>query len=231
MNMNKNAEHEITLEIGSKKVFASAIHWPGWCRSAQDEESAVQTLLVYAPRYARMLESTELKFVVPETLADFTIIERVKGGAGTDFGAPGARIQRDQDQPTLEEVQRNKTIFKAAWVAFDSAVQAARGKELRKGPRGGGRELAGIIDHVVGADQSYLSSLGWKVKAGSNMDLAQRLELIRSEMLRGIDAAAQGQLPAEGPRGGKRWALAFFFRYVIWHVVDHTWEIEDRIII
>ena len=38
--------------------------------------------------------------------------------------------------------------------AFDGAVQSAAGKELRKGPRGGGRDLETIVEHVLGADVS-----------------------------------------------------------------------------
>ncbi|OGO31665.1 MAG: hypothetical protein A2136_00115 [Chloroflexi bacterium RBG_16_54_11] len=139
-------------------------------------------------------------------------------------------IRGDQDQPSPEEVERYKRVFQAAWMAFDRAVKAAEGRQLRKGPRGGGRELAGILEHVAGADLSYLSSLGWKVKPSSNVDLPEQFDFIRSEILKGIDAAAGGQLPAVGPKGGKKWPLRFFARYATWHVVDHTWEIEDRIL-
>ena len=30
---------DIHLEFGQKKVFATAVNWPGWCRSGQDEAS------------------------------------------------------------------------------------------------------------------------------------------------------------------------------------------------
>ncbi|MGH9224443.1 MAG: hypothetical protein ACRD2W_11845 [Acidimicrobiales bacterium] len=40
----------VYLEVGSKKVFASALDWPGWCRSAKTEEEALETLATYVPR-------------------------------------------------------------------------------------------------------------------------------------------------------------------------------------
>ena len=43
-----------------------------------------------------------------------------------------------------------------------AARNAAVGRELRKGPRGGGRELDKIVDHVLGAEGGYLAQLGWK---------------------------------------------------------------------
>ena len=53
---------DIYLEIGKKRTFAGAIDWPGWCRSGSDEESALQALFDYGPRYARVLRSSQLGF-------------------------------------------------------------------------------------------------------------------------------------------------------------------------
>lgn len=42
----------VAIEAGARKVFASALDWPGWSRSARTEAEAVEVLLAYAPRYA-----------------------------------------------------------------------------------------------------------------------------------------------------------------------------------
>jgi hypothetical protein len=42
-------------------------------------------------------------------------------------------------------------------------------------------------------------------------------------------AAAAGEVPAQGPRGGTRWPPRYFARRAAWHILDHVWEIEDRI--
>ena len=41
-------------------------------------------------------------------------------------------------------------------------METAVGKELHKGPRGGGRDLMRIVEYVMGADAAYLRTLGWK---------------------------------------------------------------------
>ena len=222
--------HAVYLEIGKKKVFAGAVEWPGWCRPGRDEASAMQALLDAGPRYAQALRATGLGFIAPEDAASFNVIERLDGNSTTDFGAPDMAISRDEDPIDGRELERLGTLLKACWRAFDEAIETAEGKELRKGPRGGGRDLSGIIEHVVEADVAYLGRLGWRIEKVGDEDLDQRRERIRAGILDGLAAAAAGELPEKGPRGGKRWGPRFFVRRVAWHVLDHAWEIEDRII-
>jgi hypothetical protein len=51
---SKQAQTEVYLEVGQKKIFAGALDWPGWCRSGRDEEAALATLVEYAPRYSKI---------------------------------------------------------------------------------------------------------------------------------------------------------------------------------
>lgn len=220
---------DVYLEIGKKRTFAGAINWPGWCRSGRDEESALQALCDYGPRYARVLRSAELKFQAPSGVSAFAVIEQLEGDATTDFGAPGKAPSSDLrpvDDPELRHLQ---ALLEACWRALDAAVSAATGKELRKGPRGGGRNLEGIVQHVLNSDASYLASLGWKLKKGEEDDLGQEPGQTRREILNALASAARGEIPARGPRGGIRWTPRYFVRRVAWHVLDHAWEIEDRI--
>lgn len=221
--------YDIYLEIGERKTFAGAMAWPGWCRPGRDEQSAIQALLDAGPRYSKILQPTEVEFEAPTQASAFTVIERLTGNSTTDFGAPNIPPSSDDDPIAEEELQRFQHVLQGCWLAFDNAVTLATGKELRKGPRGGGRELDGIIDHVIGADVSYLRALGWKVKDDEDAQVKQRLARIREGILEGLTAAAGGELPTEGPRGGKRWVPRYFVRRVAWHVVDHAWEIENRI--
>ncbi len=46
------AETPVYLELGTKRVFACALDWPGWCRSGRTEDEALARLADYAPRYA-----------------------------------------------------------------------------------------------------------------------------------------------------------------------------------
>jgi hypothetical protein len=227
--MFKNTAHEIYLEIGKKKTFACAVNWPGWCRAGKDEEAAIQTLLQSAPRYRRMLESTPIKFQLPTRVEDLRVVEHIKGDASTDFGVPGAIRDSDSDPVDGEEAKRYRVILQAAWDSFDQAVQTAQGIELRKGPRGGGRELGAIIEHVEGADAGYLTRIGRKVGCGSEPVTRRRVEQARNQILRGIEAGEDVQIPTQGPRGGKMWPLRYYARRAAWHVIDHAWEIEDRL--
>lgn len=43
---------DVYLEVGKKRVFACAADWPGWCRSGQGEEQALEALATSASRYA-----------------------------------------------------------------------------------------------------------------------------------------------------------------------------------
>jgi hypothetical protein len=217
----------VYLEIGSKRTFVGAIDWPGWCRSGRDEASALQALIDYAPRYAYVLRKTTLGFHAPVDLGVFGVIERLKGNATTDFGAPGMIPSRDLEPPDVAELKRYETILLACWQAFDMAVTEARGKELRKGPRGGGRDLDEIVNHLLDAEMAYLGSVAHKWNKGDRSDPAQEARRLRREIL-GILAAAEGAAPPNGPRGGTRWPWRYFVRRVAWHILDHSWEVEDR---
>jgi hypothetical protein len=220
---------DVYLEIGKKRIFAGAIEWPGWCRSGRDEESALQALIENAPRYAGVLRGTDLKFPVPAAVTALHVVERLAGTTTTDFGAPDVAPAADDRPVTDADLQRFETLLQAGWRAFDTAMIAAEGKELRKGPRGGGREVEGIVRHVLGADRGYLSRLAWKLKSADEADLAAELDHSRAAIIQALTAAAHGEVPERGPRGGSRWSPRYFVRRVAWHLLDHAWEIEDRI--
>src|SRR3990172_10841368 len=139
---------DVYFEIGHKKTFAGAIDWPGWCRSGRDESSALQALFDYGARYAGVLHAAHLEYRAPDGVSAFFIVERLVGGVGTDFGSPEVAPASDKKPVDETELQYFQTVLKTYWQAFDVAVMAATGKELRKGPRGGGRNLEGILEHV-----------------------------------------------------------------------------------
>lgn len=218
----------VYLEIGKKRTFAGAIDWPGWCRSGRDEGSALQALFDYGPRYARVLSTARLGYQAPGDLSDFVVIERLEGNATTDFGAPAVAPSSDARPVDDAEMRRLQALLEACWQAFDSAVRGAKGKDLRKGPRGGGRDLEGIVQHVLGGNAGYLAQLGWKFKKDAENDLDAELSQTRQAVLKALESAARGEIPERGPRGGVRWAPRYFVRRAAWHVLDHVWEIEDR---
>jgi hypothetical protein len=115
-----------------------------------------------------------------------------------------------------------------SWRSFDHALFASEGLELGRGPRGGGRDQQKMLAHVIMADESYLAKLGWKYPKIEGGDPAASLKPIREALIEGLEASVRGDIPPKGPRGGLRWTPRFFIRRVIWHILDHAWEIEDR---
>jgi hypothetical protein len=219
---------EVYLESSKRRVFAGAIDWPGWCRSGKGEEAALEALAAYGPRYADAPRGTKLGFAAPPDASAFRVIERLKGDATTDFGAPGKVPAADARRVGDAELGRMHAALRACWRAFDAAVEGASGKELRKGPRGGGRGLDKIVRHVVEADAGYLARIGAKYQPGS--DPLKELSRMRSLILGAVSAVACGEPVRTGPRGGTRWTPRYYVRRSAWHVLDHAWEIEDRAI-
>lgn len=225
-----SAKIDTYLEIGQKRTFGGALDWPGWCRSGRDEASALQALMEYAPRYARVVGSARLAFEAPSDLSAFVVRERLQGNATTDFGAPGLAPSRDAAEVTPEELKRFQNVLKACWQALDGAIKEGTGKTLRTGPRGGGRQLEGIIQHILDANEGYLNQVGWKFRRDPSGELTDQVEQIRQATLDALTASARGDIPAQGPRGGRRWSARYFVRRVAWHMLDHVWEIEDRLL-
>jgi hypothetical protein len=216
----------VVVEAGTKRVFASAVDWPGWARSGRDETAALDALVAYAPRYASVVSRARLGFVSPNDRSAFRVSERLRGNATTEFGAPGVHAKLDATVVSAADLARLRKLLTAGWRAFDAGVDAARGKTLRAGPRGGGRSLDKIVAHVRDAEAGYLSGLGWPFKSSAgDRDL---LERTRAAVLDGLTASARGEIAARGPRGGVRWKPRFFARRLLWHALDHLWEIEDR---
>ena len=220
----------VYIESGQKRTFAGALDWPGWCRSGADEASALQALFGYGPRYARVLRAKDFAFQAPKNLSAFNIIERMKGDSTTDFGAPSLAPSVDAEPMNEAELQRFQTILKACWRFFDATTRSASGKGLRKGPRGGGRELDGVIQHLLGSDVGYLAGLGSKVKLDESAKSSGELKRIRKSIIEALTSAAHGEVAERGPRGGIRWKPRYFVRRMAWHVLDHAWEIEDRVV-
>ncbi|HET7026206.1 MAG TPA: hypothetical protein VFI28_00795 [Candidatus Limnocylindrales bacterium] len=210
------------LEIGSKRAFAGALDWPGWCRSGRPEERALAALVEYGPRYARVVGGLKPRFVPPIDVAGLDVVERLPGDATTNFGAPAAAPGADAEPVGTRDATRLLAILGACWSALDAAVEAAAGRELVKGPRGGGRSVEKIVDHVVGAEGGYLARIGRRFDA-TGLGIAD----VATASLGEVEAAIRDGVPPS-PRGGKRWTVRYFVRRSAWHILDHAWEIEDR---
>lgn len=220
----------VYVEVGKRFTVAGAIDWPGWCRGGRNEEAALHALIEYGPRYERVVRAG-VSIQAPADTSVFQVVERLKGTGTTDFGVPDVAPSVDAAPVDDSELQRLQALLKACWAALDKAAQAADGKELRKGPRGGGRDLSGVVGHVTRAETSYLRRLGGNPLGEKyEDDPAHVMEQQRQLILGTLGPAARGEVPLQGPRGGSRWTPRYFVRRAAWHILDHAWEIEDRVL-
>jgi hypothetical protein len=224
-----NSKIPVYLEVGAKRTFAVAVDWPGWSRCGKGEDAALQALLDYGLRYAAALRSARLGFGPPTRVSAFKIAGRIPGDMTTDFGTPGKIPAGDAKPVDDAELRRLQSILTACWRYLDEVAGAAKGKTLRTGPRGGGRDREKIIQHVLEAAHAYLRRLGVNFQPVVQDLAAADLQRFRKAMLDGMAASARGELPAQGPRGGRYWPARYFARREAWHVLDHVWELEDRL--
>jgi hypothetical protein len=212
------APTDVYIELGAKRVFAAAADWPGWCRAAKDEKGAVEALAAARRRYAAVAKVGGIPFEPNDV---FDVVERLSGSATTDFGAPGAIAKGDGRPLAGKELDRVCALVEASWTVFDRVVAKAPA-ELRKGPRGGGRDRDEMVDHVLGADCAYGGKLGLKIAQPHHGDQAAIRKF--HEALIGALRNPQDQSATTK----KLWPPRYAARRIAWHSVDHAWEIEDR---
>jgi hypothetical protein len=214
----------VALEVAPKRAFASALDWPGWARAGKTPDDALDALVAYAPRYAPVAFRAGVSFSPPATVRGLEVVERLTGGSGTEFGVPGVPAAAEREALSPRELDRLVALLEAAWTAFDDAAvaAAAAGTTLRLGPRGGGRQVPKMLDHVREAEAAYLHQLGWKVPAEAS------LPDLRAWFVEALRLRATGKELPTPNRVRTPWEPRYAVRRSAWHALDHAWEIEDR---
>jgi hypothetical protein len=187
---------KVLLETGPRWTWASALDHPGWCRRGKGEDAALEELLAYAERYA---------LVVPGFRPGKVTVVATVAGSPMNEWAPSVPGPGEQAAPTAKHLE----ALQRCWEAFDDAVARAT-PQLRKGPRGGGRDRDGIVEHVREAERSYGRKVGVRMPPRTPWP-EQRAALL------------DGLKDADGP-----WLPRYAVRRVAWHVLDHAWEVEDK---
>ena len=211
---------DVYLEVTDKKTFACAQEWPGLARSGKTEEAALEALAPYRGRYAAVTRLAGASFD-PE--APLNVVERLEGDATTAFGAPSKPSSADLVPASPAETDAVLALLEAVWRYFDDTVRTSPA-ELRKGPRGGGRDRDKIVAHVLEAEAMYARRLDRKPRAPAQSD-PEALARFRAEIVDGLRGAGTA---TAGPDGSKRWPMRYAARRIAWHALDHAWEMEDR---
>lgn len=210
----------VFLEIGSVKAFASAEQWPGWCRAGRTEEAAIAALTSYAERFAVVARRAGLKFD-PAVANVVEVVETAAGGSTTNFGAPEVTSAAEATKVTPARAKTMVALLQAAWTLLDAEAAKAPA-ELRKGPRGGGRDRDKMIDHVIGAETGYARKLGVKHKQPA-IDDTEGIAALRRDILTVLGAPNDGRPPVVNG-----WTTPYAAKRLTWHALDHLWEMQDR---
>ncbi len=198
----------VLLEVAPRKAYASALDWPGLSRAGRDPSAALEALAAALPRYAPIAAAAGYPLAADAPLA---VVEELPGDASTAFGVPAMVAASDHTATTAADGERLAALVTAVWAALD-AIAATAPEELRKGPRGGGRDRTKMLEHVAGGEDAYATVMG--LRQG---------ERTRDAMLAVLRTPSDGS-----PLAGKRWPVRYAARRIAWHVLDHAWEIEDR---
>jgi hypothetical protein len=216
----------VTLEIGPKgrHVAAVAPDWPGLERGAKTADAAIERLLAYVPRYARIaqLAGMEREFAA---ITGIEIVEKYAGTGSTDFwGISFSFSEIDKQQMSNQELLRELKLMQACWAFFDE-VRARVSFEMRRGPRGGGRDRDRIIRHVVRTEQE-----DWGKKLGLNVPELPQGVMPKDEVLRAQREAYCSAIRALHSDGkmARSWPLRYLIRHTAYHTLDHAWEMEDK---
>lgn len=214
------AKLDVGAEVSPKRTFVWAIDWPGWCRSGKDRDLAIEAFLAARSRYAKVAKHAGHE--LPKVDADdLHVAESVDGGGGTEFGVPSSITKLDRRRTTTAEAERLASIVDAAWVTFDRVAERSPA-ELRKGPRGGGRDRDKMIDHVIEADHAYAHEIGLRRSEPSRGDRAA-VDAERAAVLEVLRQPSDGS-----PLADRRWTQRYAARRIAWHALDHAWEMEDK---
>ena len=206
----------VTVEAVDTKVFASALDWPGWSRGGKTERLALDALITHAGRYAAVARRAGLALPDGLTPDDLDVVERVAGDGSTSFGVPGRVTEADLRPVTSAQANRLADLLQSAWDTLTD-VAAAAPAELRKGPRGGGRDRDTVVAHVQDAERAYVRKIGLRPAADAPIDE------VRAAVMETLRLGTDGS-----PLPGGTWPLRYAARQFAWHVLDHAWEIEDR---
>ncbi len=215
----------VTLEIGpkGKKVVAVAPDWPGLERGAATGEGAIERLLSYVPRYAKVAKLARMGVAFANSTAT-DVVERYPGTGSTDFwGISFAFSGIDQQAMSGKALERELTLMRACWAFFDD-VRARVSAEMRRGPRGGGRDRDRIVRHTFAAEQGWAKMINVLTPEGA-MLTGKGLKAHRDAYCHAIR-----DYHSEGKMAGKiaKWPLRYLIRHTAFHTLDHAWEMEDK---
>jgi hypothetical protein len=206
-----------------KRAVAFAVDWPGWSRGGKTPDEAMATLESYRERYRPVASAGSLGDEF-DAAGSLDIVEDRVGTGSTDFWAISFSPCSLERGPMGEaELERKITVLRACWAYFD-AVAAQVSPEMRKGPRGGGRDRDRIIAHTIRTEsEDFAKSVGLRIPERAALT-PDGLRSYRASYIEAIRAYQRGEVN----RPMRSWTLQFLLRHSAFHTMDHAWEMEDK---
>ena len=206
-----------------KRAVAFGLDWPGWSRGAKSPELALETLESYRERYRPVAELAGLGREFEEA-GPLEVIEDRVGTGSTDFwGISFSPCSAEHGPMGEAELERGITLLQACWAFFD-AVAVRVSPEMRKGPRGGGRDRDRIIRHTIRTEsEDFAKQVGLRIPEEAALS-PEGLRQHRESYVAAMRAYNAGEVE----RRMRSWTLAFLIRHSAFHTLDHAWEMEDK---
>ena len=213
------------IEHGTKdkRSVAFSLDWPGWSRGARTAEAAVATLEAYRARYRPVAKLAGMAAEF-DAAGPLEIVEDRVGTGSTDFWGISFSPSSTEHGPIGEaELERKLTLLQACWSFFDG-VAASVSPEMKKGPRGGGRDRDRIIRHTIRTEsEDFAKQVGLRIPEGAALT-PEGLRQNRQDYVAAMRAYNVGQVA----RRMRSWNLPFLIRHSAFHTLDHAWEMEDK---
>ena len=206
-----------------KRSVAFSIDWPGWSRGAKTAELAWATLESHRERYRPVARLAGMSSEF-DAAGPLEVVEDKVGTGSTDFwGISFSPCATEQGSMGGAELERRILLLRAAWEFFDG-VAARVSPEMRKGPRGGGRDRDRIIGHTVRTEsEDFAKQVGLRIPEGAALT-PEGLRQHREAYVAAMRAYNAGEVT----RRMRSWTLPFLIRHSAFHTLDHAWEMEDR---
>jgi len=205
-----------------KRAVAFAVDWPGWSRGAKTPEAALELLESYRERYRPVADTARMASEF-DAAGSFDVVEDKVGTGSTDFwGISFAPSDVEREPMDDTELDRKITLLLACWGFFD-AVASRVSADMRKGPRGGGRDRDEIIRHTIRTEsEDFAKRVGLRVPEDGALT-PKGLQDYREAYV-----AIMREYNAGEDKRMRSWNLPFLIRHSAFHTLDHAWEMEDK---
>jgi len=206
-----------------KRSVAFSVDWPGWSRGAKTGELALETLESYRQRYRPIAKLAAMSKEF-DAAGPLEVVEDKVGTGSTDFwGISYSPSSTEHDPMDETELARGIRLLQACWAFFDD-VGARVSAELRKGPRGGGRDRHRIIRHAIRTEsEDFAKQVGLRIAEEAALTPDGLREHRESYV-----AAMRAYNAGDVERRMRSWTLPFLIRHSAYHMLDHAWEMEDK---